>query len=345
MHMPPATASAVMVVLAISCLPLSASGPKRPVVVAHRGASGYLPEHTLAAKALAHGMGADFIEQDVVLSQDGQPIVLHDVHLDTVTDVAELFPRRARADGRFYAIDFTLAEIRTLRVTERLDLKTNRAVYPRRFPARQSQFRVATLAEEIELIQGLNRSTGRTVGIYTEIKAPAWHRAQGKDISRIVLDTLGRYGYQGKHDAAYLQCFDPTETRRIRQALGCRLRLVQLIGENDWSAADADYEQLRTPSGIQEVSRYADAIGPWMPHVVEGRNDEGRLVITPLVEIAHEHGLEVHPFTFRADSLPEYVQSFDELLRIFLVDAQVDGLFTDFPDLAVRARAALELGQ
>ena len=90
-----------------------------PIVIAHRGASGYLPEHTLAAKALAHGMGANFIEQDVVLSKDGTAIVLHDIHLDSTTDVAQRFPGRARADGRFYAIDFDIQEIRQLRVHER----------------------------------------------------------------------------------------------------------------------------------------------------------------------------------------------------------------------------------
>ena len=106
------------------------------------GASGYLPEHTLAAKAVAHVMGADFIEQDVVLTRDDHPIVLHDVHVDTVTDVATKYPGRARDDGRFYAIDFTLAEIRTLRVSERIDIETKKAVYPQRFPVGESAFRV-----------------------------------------------------------------------------------------------------------------------------------------------------------------------------------------------------------
>ena len=109
-----------------------------PIVIAHRGASGYLPEHTLAAKAMAHAMGAGFIEQDVVLSRDGAAIVLHDIHLDSTTNVAQCFPDRARTDGRFYAIDFDLQEIRQLRVHERthLDVKRNGlAVFTERFPA------------------------------------------------------------------------------------------------------------------------------------------------------------------------------------------------------------------
>ena len=172
-------------------------GGNRKTVIAHRGASGYLPEHTLAAKALAHGMGADFIEQDVVLTADDEAIVLHDIHLDTVTNVASQFPDRARPDGYFYAIDFSLEEIRRLKVHERVSRETRQAVYPQRFPDRHSIFRVPTLAEEIQLIQGLNKSTGRCAGIFPEIKSPAWHQSEGKDISRIVLEILARHGYTG----------------------------------------------------------------------------------------------------------------------------------------------------
>ena len=105
----------------------------RPLVIAHRGASGYLPEHTLAAKAMAHGQGADFIEQDLVLTKDNVPVVLHDVHIDTVTDVAKVFPERKRADGRFYALDFTVAELKRLRLSERFNAKTGARVFPGRF--------------------------------------------------------------------------------------------------------------------------------------------------------------------------------------------------------------------
>ena len=117
-----------------------------PVVIAHRGASGYLPEHTLPAKALAFGQGADFLEQDVVLTKDDQPIVMHDIHLDTVSDVAKKFPGRNRADGRYYAIDFTLAEVRTLQAQERIDLKSGTPVFAGRFPAQGSDFRIPSLA-------------------------------------------------------------------------------------------------------------------------------------------------------------------------------------------------------
>jgi glycerophosphoryl diester phosphodiesterase len=305
------------------------------IVIAHRGASGYLPEHTLAAKAVAHAMGADYIEQDVVLSKDGVPMVLHDIHIDTVTDVARVFPDRARADGRFYAIDFTVDELQSLSAMERADQAGEQA-FPGRFPRGASSFGIPTLAEEIELIQGLNLSTGREAGIYLEIKAPAWHRAEGQDISAIVLGVLADYGYADADDLIYLQCFDWHETQRIRDELGYRGKLVQLLGENDWGEAPGvDYDALRTKEGLAAIAKVADGVGPWMRHIVTGADRRGRPMVTDLVENAHAHGLAVHPYTFRADALPDYVDSLEEALRIFLVDAGVDGVFTDFPDRAV----------
>jgi glycerophosphoryl diester phosphodiesterase len=305
------------------------------IVIAHRGASGYLPEHTLAAKAAAHVMGADYIEQDVVLSRDGVPMVLHDVQIDTVTDVVQAFPDRARADGRFYAIDFTLDELRSLTVMERAG-EDGGPAFPGRFPRGASSFQIPTLAEEIELVQGLNLSTGREAGIYTEIKAPAWHRAEGQDISAIVLGVLADYGYADPDDAIFLQCFDWNETQRIRNELGWRGKLVQLLGENVWDEAPGvDYDALRSKDGLGAIARVAEGIGPFMRHVVTGVDADGRPVITDLVTNAHALGLAVHPYTFRADALPDYAKSLEELFRLFLIDAGVDGVFTDFPDRAV----------
>ena len=138
------------------------------IVIAHRGASGYVPEHTIAAKAMAYAMGADYIEQDVVMTKDNQLVVLHDHYLDHVTDVQEKFFTRKREDGRYYVIDFTLDEIRTLNVSERYDMidGVKVAVFANRFPLNKSIFKVHTLSEEIELIQGLNKSTGKNIGIY-----------------------------------------------------------------------------------------------------------------------------------------------------------------------------------
>ena len=141
----------------------------KPIVIAHRGASGYLPEHTLAAKAMAHAMGADFIEQDVVLTRDGVPIVLHDIHLDYTTDVATRFPDYQRSDGHFYAIDLMLAQIRQLQAHERVQINpdgSREAVYPSRYPLQMGILRVPTLAEEIDLIAGMDRSRGKQKSRY-----------------------------------------------------------------------------------------------------------------------------------------------------------------------------------
>lgn len=135
--------------------------PKKKIVIAHRGASGYLPEHTLQGVAMAYQMGADFIEPDCVLSKDNVPVVVHDTHIDTISDVAKKFPDRKRKDGRYYAIDFTVAELKTLAVSERFDPASGKPVYPKRFPLGVPGFTIPTLAEEIELVQGLNKSTGR----------------------------------------------------------------------------------------------------------------------------------------------------------------------------------------
>lgn len=305
------------------------------IVIAHRGASGYLPEHTLASKSMAYAMGADFVEQDVVLTKDGVPVVLHDVHLDTVTNVATMYPDRARDDGRFYTIDFRLREIRNLNVHERTDLATNQPVYPARFPPGKSHFHVPTLAEEIELIQGLNVSTRQEIGIYPELKSPAWHRQQGYDISRVVLDVLNAYGYKTSDDKIYVQCFDAQETLRLRVELKTKLKLVQLIGENNRHEAQTDFDHLRSEHGIAEIAEYANAIGAGLRHVVSDMDQRGEPVITPLVQWAHARQLQVHTYTLRADDLPEFATGFDQLMWCLFDEAQVDGVFTDFPDRAV----------
>jgi len=302
------------------------------IVIAHRGASGYLPEHTLPAIAMAHAQGAHYLEQDVVLSKDNVPVVLHDIHIDTVTDVARRFPGRKRDDGRFYALDFTVAELKQLAASERFDPRTGAAVFATRFPVGKGSFQIPTLEEELQLIQGLNTSSGREAGVYPEIKEPAWHRSQGRDISPIVLDLLARYGYKTKTDKVYVQCFDEAEVKRIRTELGYKGRLVQLI-EGSRPLLD-EHKHLRTPAGLAEIARVADGIGPALSDVV-ARKGDGALEATSLVSDAHAVRLEVHPYTFRADALPPGVGSLEDLLRIALTDIGVDGVFTDHPDRAV----------
>lgn len=310
----------------------------RPIVIAHRGASGYLPEHTLPAKALAHGMGADYLEQDVVLTRDGIPIVLHDILLDDTTDVATVFPQRRRDDGHFYAIDFTLEEIRRLRAHERrAGGADGSAAFPGRFPAGPGLSGVPTLAEEIRLIEGLNHSRGMRTGLYIELKAPQFHRAAGMDIARAVLDVLEAAGLGAASDRIYLQCFDPPTLRYLKDTLQTPLPLIQLVGDNSWGEdGGSDYDRLRTDEGLAEIARYADGIGPWIMHIYLGRNERGEAELSDLVARAHRAGLLVHPFTFRRDALPPGITTYNELLDLFIVQAGVDGLFTDFPDLTIR---------
>ena len=309
-----------------------AAPAKDVVVVAHRGASGYLPEHTIPAIAMAHAMGADYLEQDVVLSKDSVPMVLHDIHIDTVTDVATRHPARKRADGRFYAIDFTADELRQLAASERFDPTTGRAVFAKRFPVGAGAFRIPTLEEELQVIQGLNRSTGREAGVYPEIKEPAFHRKEGKDISAIVLGLLAKYGYASKADRVYVQCFDPAEVKRIRGELGYKGKLVQLLESSLGRGNAPEFDRLRTREGLAALAKIANGIGPALNDVVAPA--EGGYRPTALVADAHAAGLEVHPYTFRADALPPGIANFDLLLKTFL-DLGIDGLFTDQPDLAV----------
>ena len=297
-----------------------------PLIIAHRGASGYLPEHTLEAKRLAHEMGADYLEQDVVASRDDELIVLHDIHLDRVTDVALRFPGRARDDGRYYVRDFDLAELRGLRAWERMDAEGS-AVFPGRYPAQRGDFRLNTLTEEIQFIQNLNSATGREAGIYPEIKRPNWHRSEGVDIAPHLLSILAKFGYESREDPVYVQCFDAAELRRLRHDLGCRVKLVQLVG-------DTNYEETLTPGGLKQLAETVDAIGPNILHFFDGASFDGPAQANKLAELAHDAGLAVHPYTFRADELPPGFATFEELVRTFIVDIGVDGLFTDFPDQA-----------
>ena len=312
-------------------LAVAAAEPKS-VVIAHRGASGYLPEHTLAAKAYAHALGADFLEQDLVLTKDDVPVVLHDVHIDTVTDVAKVFPERKRADGRYYALDFTLAELKRLRVTERFDAQTGAPVFAKRFPAGLAEFRVSTLEEELQLIQGLNTSTGRAAGIYPEIKEPRWHREQGRDISRIVLPILARYGYATKTAACYVQCFELEEVRRIRGELGWPGRIVMLIESGKKGDDGTDHDVLCTLEGLKELAKIADGIGPPIGRIVTW-SAAGEAKVTALVRDAHAAGLVVHPYTVRVDALPKYCPSVEALHAALFRDAGIDGVFTDFTDV------------
>ena len=293
----------------------------KKIVIAHRGASGYLPEHTLEAKAMAHAMNVDFIEQDLVLSKDNVAIVIHDIYLDDVTNVATKYPDRKRKDNRYYVIDFTFEELKKLKVTERFNPKTGEQVFKNRFPIWKGNFKLHSLQEEIELLQGLNKSTGKNIGIYPEIKEPEFHKKEGKNLTKVVLKVLADYGYKTKNDNCILQCFDALELERIRIELKSELFLVQLM------------EFPEETKKLNHFATYADGIGPWYKQILDKKID-GKFTFTSLVSDAHKLGLKVHPYTFRADALVEFT-SFKQMMQTLLIDANVDGAFTDFPDLVL----------
>ncbi|MFT0157485.1 glycerophosphodiester phosphodiesterase [Tenacibaculum ascidiaceicola] len=295
---------------------------QKKIVIAHRGASGYLPEHTMEAKAMAYAMNPDYIEQDLVLSKDNVPVVIHDIYLDDVTDVAEKFPERKREDERFYVVDFTFDELQQLSVTERFNPKTGVQVYPNRFPKGKGNFKLHSLQSEIELIQGLNASTGKNIGIYPEIKNPEFHHQNGKDIAKITLNILSEYGYITRKDKCMFQCFDAKELERVRTQLQSELFLVQLI------------EFPEETKQLKHFAAYVDGLGPWYKQILD-KKEGTQWKFTTLVEEAHKLGLKVHPYTFRSDQLDEFT-SFEEMMQVLLFEANVDGGFTDFPDKMVQ---------
>lgn len=313
--------------------------PNPPVVIAHRGASAYLPEHTLEAKALAHAMGADFIEQDLVLSRDDEIVVIHDIHLESVTNVSSLFPVRNRDDGHYYVIDFDWAELQQLDAHQRIDPITGRAVYPNRPPPEGRTFHLHRLGDELELIQELNRAKGTRVGIYPEIKQPAFHHREGRDISQRVLGVLNAYGYTGKEDPCYLQCFDPAELKRIRFHLNSRLKLVQLLSDNPWWEAEFDPSSLG--KRVLEMAQYADGIGPPLGPSDTREDEINYSHWNSLTKLARGHGLVVHPYTFKKEMLADG-SDFVAFTANFLRRTGVDGFFTDFPDLGVTSVARIQ---
>lgn len=320
--------------LAVLCTAVSPAAER--AVFAHRGASGYLPEHSLPAKAMAHAQGADFVEQDVVLTKDDVSIVLHDIHLDTTTDVAKRFPERKRDDGRYYAIDFTLAEIRELQATQRFDPKTGKAALPKRFPLEGYAYQLHTLEEEIRFVQGLNFSTARKVGLFTEIKQPTFHRKEGRDIARIVFDMLRRYGYGQEGDTAcWVQCFEQSTLRRFREELGWKGKLMMILTVGKPGADGSDYDQLSTPTGLQSLAGFVNAVFPNSSRVVSW-DEAGQARASSFVSDAHKAGLWICSGVINRDALPENCPSVDALHAALFDTAGVDAVCTDFPDLSVQ---------
>lgn len=292
--------------LSATGVPEPAGEPAPALVFAHRGASGYLPEHTLAAYALAHAQGADFIEPDVVLTKDGVPICSHDLTANATTDVAAVFPGRARADGKWHFADLTLAEVKRLAKLGRRDGY-----------GQQPGHTIPTLEEMLTLVGELNARTGRRAGVVPEAKDPAAHRAAGLDLERALLAALERRGYAAPTAAAVVQSFDLASLRRMRGELRTQLPLVWLIHEGP-----VDDAQLAAAAGVVSGIGLNRAL-------IESVDERGAHATSDLVSRIRSRGLSVYVYTLKNE--PDAIRRFSRQHR-------VTGLFADFPDVAVQAR-------
>ncbi len=292
-----------------------------PIVIAHRGASGYVVEHTEAAKTLAHAQGSDYIEQDVVLSKDGEFVVTHDITMEETTNVEQQFPDRARSDGRYYFADFMWSEIQKLSMHERVLRGSEQPAFPHRFPGTAGQ-RVLRLSDEIKLITGLNETTRKQVGLYIELKSPAFHKKEfGYSMGESILRVLASLGIESEKDRCFIQCFEIDELKDLHDRVKCRLPLIQLLGKRP------------SDSEMKGIALYAKGIGPSL-EILANRNESNEIVSTGLVESARQSGLLIHPYTVRKHQQPKWSKSMEETHRVLIEQLKVDGFFSDYPDLS-----------
>ena len=359
-------------VLAALIAPAAASAHRsdeqHPLVIGHRGTAGYLPDHTLPGYALAIKAGADYIEPDLVATKDGQLIARHEPNITATTDVKdhpEFADRRREAtiDGAveegWFASDFTLAEIKTLRA---------RQPFPERPQQFNGKYRIPTFDQVIALAKRYSRRTGRRIGIYPETKHPTYHRALGLPLEGKLLRALNRAGWDRRGAPVFIQSFEQSNLIELNKRT--KVRLVQLIDANDVNTDGtldytAPYDRpydwtvsgdpkllartfgfFATNQGLDEVRRYADGIGPWKPYIQPTAGGSGPLLApTDLVQRAHQRGLLVHPYTFRNEQsrlAPDYKGNpINEYLRFY--ELGVDGVFSDFADTAVMARELFRL--
>ena len=314
-------------VILLLMLSASAAALDRPLIIGHRGASGHRPEHTLESYRLAAEMGADVIEPDLVATRDGVLIARHENEIGGTTDVAERFPDRKRTrtiDGAsitgWFSEDFTLAEIKTLRARERLAFRSH---------AYDGRYQVPTFDEVLDLAQSLTRTLGRPVGVYPETKHPTYFRGIGLPLEEALVASLEKHA-MNTHDApVFIQSFESGNLRALRPKT--RVRLVQLV--------DLPSKLRLDDEGLAEIAAYADGLGPIKTLIVPAKTDGTLEAPTDLVARAHKAGLFVHVWTMRADPQflsPSYNGRPEAEFEQFR-DLGVDGIFTDFPDIAVRA--------
>ncbi len=309
-----------------------------PIVIGHRGASGYLPEHTLEGYALAIELGADFIEPDLVATKDGYLVARHEPNMINTTNVKDLpqfaaRKRKAVVDGieeeGYFASDFTLAEIKQLGAVQ---------AFADRDPSFNGKFKIPTFDEIIELAKRKSRETGRQIGIYPETKHPTYHQSIGLPLEDRVLAALTRAGWNHRGAPVFIQSFETANLKYLHTKTS--VRLVQLVDADDvnpdgsmslvkpydkpydWVVAGRAglFSDLLTPAGLAEVKTYADGIGPWKPYLISSAciklnaagkcddangdgliNEADRKLLAPTAVVANAHklGLLVHPYTFR----------------------------------------------
>ena len=279
-------------------------------VVAHRGASATLPEHTLEAYTLAHAQGADYIETDVILTRDNVLVCLHDLVLETITDVATVFPDRRRPDGHWYTIDFTLAELKQLSVFGRVKGGERETV---------QGYQITTLDELILLLQRLTKAVSRKTALLIETKDPAWHALQGKPLEVVLLETLARHNVDTPASGYIIQSFDEAHLRRLRDTFMCRLPLMWLTSE------------LPSMEKVDTVATWAAGINPHRSAIeLDGKPNAAGLAVLARM---HSRGMKMFVWTFN-DEL--------DVMQRFIEHHGVDGVISNNPDTGVRALNAGE---
>lgn len=306
---------------------------------AHRGLPQLYPEHTLSSLKAALKESPDYVEPDVVLTKDDVFLVLHDIHLDATTNVNDVFPGRHRSDGRFYAVDFSLSEIRMLKFNHRINVKTGKPAILSRKPSNQYSESALTFKEFIDEVLSYNTINGTYIGIYPELKDPEFHYSQGKKALSHFADILNKVKFKNPKLPIIAQCFHGESLKHLRFMLRKDIKTVQLIGDNSWKISSTDYKDLTTVEGLREVSTYSSGIGIWIGHLDLKNNDSD-----PLIMKAKKIGLEVHAYTVRNDLLPEQVKSEKELISI-LEQKKVDGVFTDNVSTTVKIVKKLKLAE
>jgi len=335
---------------AVSALPAASQGfRKKPLIIAHRGASGERPESTLMAFRLAIAEGADFIEPDLVLTKDGHLVVRHENEISQTTDVAlrPEFEKRlttrqiqGQAVSGWFTEDFTLEELKTLRCRERLPkLRPQSAKFDR-------QEAIPTYQEVLDLAKSESARLKRPIGTYPEMKHPSYFASIGLPIEGRLADILKTNDLDSPTAPVFIQCFDVLPLKTIMTL--CKAPRVQLVspagGPTDVTLV---YKEMVTPAGLKAIAAYANGVGPEYAMVIP-TVDGGLGPATTLVKDAHAAGLVVHPWTVRAENAflpPKLRNGTDpsahgnvEALYKALYAAGIDGLFSDFPGLAVKAR-------